>query len=294
MELALRTQPAVDQLALWYMVSGRAITRTDLISVLMIDVGIFTQCLQYPKMNRRNYREIIVAYRNLFSSCKTVRAHLHILYSLVEKIFVVESEKHVPDMSRLMGLSYGDHFVLLNNFFFDGIANAGNKLLVFRGKTHFPARCWLISQNGGQEYDIVNSNWTLPLHPIRQAVVDLFLRLQRNRSLFEFLKFGFFSSRRNRSNTLTIFNMVTETPGIRELVVQDRNVFDAFFHHLEYSYGVVDLTPQITGVPEDQAFTYLTGLTGLHIGVTPRQIDEVNEMFARKGTPVGLTFMPVE
>lgn len=306
MELAQRTQPAVDQLALWYLVSGRSgasaelmlsaqtADRKNLGSMLVDYIDIFLSNAKSYRLNSYNHSSFILGYCSLFSSCKAIRARSDVLFDVIETVFRQESDcGDFNDLSLMTGLSHGDRFILVRNFFFQFVRVGRPHVVFYRNvplptlpavTNSAPAMCTVV--NG---VHIQHGSWTWPLNPIERDFANLFMRFQLNGSLYEILKFGFFSSSFNRGAT-SVLLMQIHSRKLSDYLVVNKDRLDALQKHLDHSIGIVDLSPEIIGVPEVQSFTHLPGLTGLHVGVTPGQIQAMNFCFARENRPVGLSF----
>lgn len=283
---------AAAQLKLWYQLSPPLNPAVNFFSNPDMLNLVIPERISMPD-NR--LRAFMLGYLGLFSSCKSIRAHVWLLIEAVKKMFIPWYVQPIsPFYWGLMeGLPVGEFMLLLRNYSERGPIR----------HVHFPSPLpQIVSMTPPQDLArpiqgfVVSSmiNWNMPLSPVVNAFAEMLVRYQVDGDLSELHVFGFFSSATNRRCFENMVSII-ELPELRDLWVHCDHRLTLLKLLIERSYAVIDFTPKSQGewtVPDERMLEYLPRITGVHVGVNPRDIAPLN--IYSEGRGPGISFRMLE
>jgi hypothetical protein len=101
------------------------------------------------------------------------------------------------------------------------------------------------------------------------------LRYQETGDFSELHKRCFFSLNSHRISLVLFLEMIVD-PVYEAFFVRCSRRLHILKRALSLSYGVIDLTPPLRGVAGDAEFRFFPQLSGVHIGMNPRDIAVFN------------------
>lgn len=297
MDLSVITAASAAQLRLWHMLSPPLTPAVCFFSFPdILDLLMPEGTLIYD----RELHLFILGYLGLFSSCKSIRAHVALLIAAVKKMFIRWYVKPLsPFCWDLMeGLHVGEFMLLLRNYYEQGPIRRVHFLNLLPG---------VVSVNPPQDLNrpiqgsvvYLMSSWTPPLSPVVRAFAEMLLRYQADGDISEFHEFGFFSSYINRhcfQKMVTIIEVTEYGDGW----VRCKHRLEMLRLLIEHSFAVIDLTrtPLLQGAEaepnvDSDISQYLPRITGVHVGVNPADIAQLNEHSEGRGPKISFRLFDV-
>lgn len=234
-------------------------------------------------------KQIILGYLGLFSACKGTRVFVSLLVDGLKRLFVGSDVRVIsPFCWTLMeGRSVGEYMMLFRNY----MERGPQRYVHFRET--IPPVLTAVSRIAAVDLGRPINGfamgiavcWRLPLSVTAAAFAAVVERYQHDGDMSEFHKFGFFSSFSNRRCFESML-WIIEGPPLRGMFVHCPHRLTILKQAIDHSFGVVDLTPPLLGIAAGEEFTYLPQLTGLHVGINPRDIADFNAYSRGRGPEV--------
>ncbi len=286
------TPAAAAQLKLWDLISPR---RRPALNFFSIPDVLNYLLPEGVTANDTDLHRFILGNLSLFSSCKSIRAHVSLLIEAVKKVFVLwYIEPISPFCWDLMGGRHvGEFMLLLRNFSEKGPIR---QVDFSRDASHFVSTTPPRILKTPIEGIVVSSMlyWDAPLSPVVRAFAEMFTRYQEDGDLSEFHEFGFFSSFVNRESFNRIVSII-QLDGVQEDWVTCKHRLVLLNLLIERSFSVIYLpqTQHVEGEGVDVAVSqYLPRISGVHVGVNPRDIAALNAYSEGRGP--GISFRLVD
>jgi hypothetical protein len=297
LQVSVITPAAAAQLALWDRISQ---IRPRPAVHFFSNPDILIRILPKYGISIRTTERTLLGFLNLFSACKGTRAWVQVLIDWVKPLFVslsLERRLISPFCWRNMdGRPVGEYIMLFVNYAprYERTCTVAGRCLHFPQTTpplvtavsRVPAVDLTSNHVPGFFVGLIFS-WHHPLSDAARAFGDMFVRFQLCGDLSEFHKYGFFSSELNRFAFSHALNII-QSPLLRHIFVRCPYRLRLLRRAIEDSFGVVDLTPPLQGRAAEVEFRFLPQLSGLHVGVNPRDIAVLNVNSPRLGP--GVTF----
>jgi hypothetical protein len=246
----------------------------NLLTLFNIDEFVL---LFVPKsVNSTSVIPFILGFCNLFSSCKRIRGAVPDFIRCIQSLLVMPETccRIKSDWSRVEGLSLGDYLMLLRNFYTSGDLEPVLVQLTFKiPLANIPPLVSIVRPvhldrpvNNVRLLDM--ESWDNPSATIR-AYTGVFSRFQETGNVFEILKRGFGASRSNRWVACGVLEILKS----RGLVTNPERM-DMLKDLFLNSFGVNDLNPEVTGLPDDEELDILPNLLWFHVGFNLEEVSD--------------------
>jgi hypothetical protein len=215
-----------------------------------------------------NCERTLLGILNLFSTCRGIQKFALLLIPWLKSLLPQSpiTECFGVCWGRMEGVSIGQHAMLMRNFLSSGSVSRLRFRVTEPSEVSTPPVDLSRPVSGELLYQ--GGTWELPLSPMATRITGYVRGYLETGQLYNLNKLGFFSTVDNRLILLRVMAMMSE-----ELLADE---FRRFHHRvsvlerlLNYSYGVVDLTPELTDAGGN-FFDFWPLPTKFHIGVNPR------------------------